>query len=50
MHIFSRNLKLTKIVRTEKTGTDSVVDEKFFILFQAKFRVADLEFQVMKAY
>ncbi|XP_053210534.1 signal transducer and activator of transcription 5B-like isoform X2 [Panonychus citri] len=35
-----RTMTLKKITRTEKKGTESVMDEKFAILFQAVFKIA----------
>ena len=34
-----RNLQLKKIKRTEKKGTESVMDEKFSVLFWTEFTV-----------
>lgn len=42
----SRNLQLKKIKRTEKKGTESVMDEKFSVLFWTEFLVGELKFQV----
>lgn len=39
-----RNMQLKKIKRTEKKGTESVMDEKFILLFFTEFRVADDSF------
>lgn len=39
-----RNLQLKKIKRTEKKGTESVMDEKFALLFQTTFKIANGEF------
>lgn len=36
-----RNMQLSKIRRTEKKGTESVMDEKFALLFQCHFKLAD---------
>ncbi len=44
---FFRNLQLKKIKRTEKKGTESVMDEKFSILFWTDFVVGELKFQVV---
>lgn len=43
-----RNLQLRKIKRAEKKGTESVMDEKFALLFQSQFSVGggELVFQV----
>ncbi|GBN80881.1 Signal transducer and activator of transcription 5B [Araneus ventricosus] len=43
-----RNLQLRKIKRAEKKGTESVMDEKFSLLFQSQFKVGggELVFQV----
>lgn len=35
-----RNMQLKKIKRTEKKGTESVMDEKFVLLFHSVFRIA----------
>jgi signal transducer and activator of transcription 5B len=45
---FFRNLQLKKIKRTEKKGTESVMDEKFSVLFWTEFQVGELKFQVMQ--
>ncbi len=44
----NRNMQLRKIKRAEKKGTESVMDEKFSLLFQSKFSVGggELVFQV----
>ena len=44
-----RNMQLRKIKRAEKKGTESVMDEKFSLLFQSQFSVGggELVFQVM---
>ena len=34
-----RNMQLRKIKRAEKKGTESVMDEKFSLLFQSQFKV-----------
>lgn len=41
-------MQLRKIKRAEKKGTESVMDEKFSLLFQSKFSVGggELVFQV----
>jgi len=40
-------MQLKKIKRTEKKGTDSVMDEKFSILFSSTFFIGnELQFQV----
>lgn len=41
-----RAMQLNKIKRTEKKGSESVMDEKFAIAFQAQIRVADIVFPV----
>merc|ERR1712062_628533 len=41
-----RNLQLKKIKRTEKKGTESVMDEKFSVLFWTEFQVSQLNFQL----
>ncbi|CAH0557720.1 unnamed protein product [Brassicogethes aeneus] len=43
-----RNMQLKKIKRAEKKGTESVMDEKFCLLFQSQFSVGggELVFQV----
>lgn len=43
-----RNMQLKKIKRAEKKGTESVMDEKFSLLFQSQFNVGggELMFQV----
>ncbi|XP_014225592.1 signal transducer and activator of transcription 5B isoform X2 [Trichogramma pretiosum] len=43
-----RNMQLKKIKRAEKKGTESVMDEKFSLLFQSQFTVGngELVFQV----
>lgn len=43
-----RNMQLKKIKRTEKKGTESVMDEKFSLFFQSQFNVGggELVFQV----
>lgn len=43
-----RNMQLKKIKRAEKKGTESVMDEKFSLLFQSHFNVGggELMFQV----
>lgn len=38
-----RNMQLKKIKRAEKKGTESVMDEKFALLFQSKFQVGSGE-------
>jgi signal transducer and activator of transcription 5B len=35
-----RNLQLKKIKRTEKKGTESVMEEKFSVLFWTDFQVS----------
>lgn len=40
-------MQLKKIKRTEKKGTESVMDEKFSILFSSKFFIGnELQFEV----
>ena len=48
MSVNFRNLQLRKIKRAEKKGTESVMDEKFALLFQSTFSVGggELGFQV----
>jgi len=41
-----RNLQLKKIRRTEKKGTESVMEEKFSVVFWTDFSVGELKFQV----
>lgn len=43
-----RNMQLKKIKRAEKKGTESVMDEKFALLFQSNFAVGhgDIVFTV----
>lgn len=43
-----RNMQLKKIKRAEKKGTESVMDEKFSLLFQTQFSIGggELVFQV----
>jgi len=41
-----RNLQLRKIKRTEKKGQESVMDEKFAVLFWTDFQVGELKFQL----
>lgn len=36
-----RNMQLKKIRRTEKKGTESVMDEKFALLFLTRFKIGD---------
>lgn len=38
-----RNMQLKKIKRAEKRGTESVMDEKFALLFKATFQSADVQ-------
>ena len=47
----NRNMQLRKIKRAEKKGTESVMDEKFSLLFQSKFSVGggELVFQVQSS-
>lgn len=44
-----RNMQLKKIKRAEKKGTESVMDEKFSLLFQTQFSIGggELVFQVV---
>ncbi|CAN8013237.1 unnamed protein product [Ixodes persulcatus] len=46
-----RNMQLRKIKRAEKKGTESVMDEKFSLLFQSQFKVGggELVFQVWQS-
>ncbi|KAK2713763.1 signal transducer and activator of transcription 5B-like isoform X2 [Artemia franciscana] len=48
LSVHFRNMQLRKIKRTEKKGSESVMDEKFSLLFQSKFSVGggELVFQV----
>ena len=39
-----RNMQLQKIKRAEKKGTESVMDEKFALLFQSEFKIGAGEF------
>ncbi|XP_023331854.1 signal transducer and activator of transcription 5A [Eurytemora carolleeae] len=41
-----RNLQLKRIRRTEKRGTESVMEEKFSVCFWTDFTVGELNFQV----
>ena len=41
-----RNLQLKRIKRTEKKGTESVMEEKFSVLFWTEFTIGELNFQV----
>jgi len=41
-----RNLQLKRIKRTEKKGTESVMEEKFSVLFWTEFQIGELKFQV----
>jgi len=41
-----RNLQLKKIKRTEKKGTESVMEEKFSVCFWTDFTVGELNFQM----
>ncbi|XP_055323870.1 signal transducer and activator of transcription 5B-like isoform X1 [Sitodiplosis mosellana] len=41
-----RNMQLKKIKRAEKKGTESVMDEKFALLFQSKFQTGDMQLNV----
>jgi signal transducer and activator of transcription 5B len=45
---FIRNMQLKKVERAEKKGDESVMDEKFSLLFQSSFTIGhdDLEFSV----
>lgn len=43
-------MQLKKIKRTEKKGTESVMDEKFSILFSSKFFIGnELQFEVSRS-
>ena len=39
-----RNMSLKKIKRAEKKGTESVMDEKFALLFWSEFAIGNGEF------
>ena len=41
-----RNLQLKMIKRAEKKGTESVMEEKFGVLFWTEFQIGELKFQV----
>ena len=41
-----KNLQLKKIKRTEKKGTECVMDEKFSILFWTEFKLQELDIQL----
>lgn len=41
-----RNMQLKKIKRSEKRGSECVMDEKFALLFQTKFQIFDLQLNV----
>lgn len=41
-----RNMSLKKIRRADKKGTESVMDEKFCLLFQSVIKIADMTFHV----
>jgi signal transducer and activator of transcription 5B len=44
-------MQLKKIKRADKKGTDSVMDEKFSILFSSKFCIGnELQFEVRYMY
>lgn len=43
---FHRNMQLKKIKRAEKKGTESVMDEKFALLFKSTFQTADIRINV----
>lgn len=47
-----RNMSLKKIKRAEKKGTESVMDEKFALLFWSEFTIGNGEFsyQVILSY
>lgn len=47
-----RNMQLKKIKRAEKKGTESVMDEKFSLLFQTQFKIGngELEFRISVIY
>merc|ERR1712012_1408384 len=40
------NLQLKRIKRTEKKGTESVMEEKFSVYFWTEFQIGELKFQV----
>lgn len=40
-------MQLKKIKRAEKKGTESVMDEKFALLFQSKFQTGDMHLNVI---
>lgn len=46
LSISFRNMSLKKIKRAEKKGTESVMDEKFCLLFQSIVKVGNLNFAV----
>ncbi|OQR70404.1 signal transducer and activator of transcription 5A-like [Tropilaelaps mercedesae] len=46
LSVFFRNMSLKKIKRAEKKGSESVMDEKFCLLFQSMVKVADMTFSV----
>lgn len=45
-----RNMQLKKIKRAEKKGTESVMDEKFALLFQSKFQTGDMQLNVRTSF
>lgn len=45
-----RNMQLKKIKRAEKKGTESVMDEKFALLFQSKFQTGDMHLNVSNCF
>lgn len=40
-------MQLKKIKRAEKKGTESVMDEKFALLFKSMFQCGDIQISVM---
>lgn len=47
--LFHRNMQLKKIKRAEKKGTESVMDEKFALLFKSTFQTADIRINVKQS-
>ena len=45
-----RNMSLKKIKRAEKKGTESVMDEKFALLFWSEFTIGNGEFSYQVTY
>lgn len=41
-----RNLQLKKIVRSDKKSSESVMDEKFSLLFEYKIQIKNMSFNV----